>query len=213
MALKKKKILSKPIFILERLSSKTSRFHTIKICQKKSRDKFFITFLSKFLLESQLLSLDQLDLASLQSCVFFIDFMTLIKVRSLLMDKTLERWKLMIWDQTSLLYPRIVFYSMILSCIILLMVVSRILKRRQCVMIKIERKSLRLMLHQPLRELKFISSSWKRRTSMRPKSVKEDWSFQEERSKELQLPELYSSRPRSCASTRQHLLLILKQRS
>lgn len=91
MGLKKKKILSKPIFIQERLSSKTSRFLTIKICQRKSKDKFCITFLSKFLLESQLLSLDQPDLASPQSCVFFIDFMTLIKVRSLLMDKTSER--------------------------------------------------------------------------------------------------------------------------
>lgn len=91
MGLKKKKILSKPIFILERLNLKTSRFLTIKICQRKSKDKFFTTFLSKFLLENQLLSLDQPDLASPQSCVFFIDFMTLIKERSLLMDKTSDR--------------------------------------------------------------------------------------------------------------------------
>jgi hypothetical protein len=91
MGLKKKKILSKPIFIQERLNLRTSRFLTIKICQRKSKDKFFTTFLSKFLLENQLLSLDQPDLANPQSCVFFIDFMTLIKERSLLMDKTSDR--------------------------------------------------------------------------------------------------------------------------
>jgi hypothetical protein len=73
------------------LSSKTSLFLMIKICQRKSKDKFFTTFLSKFLLENQLLSLDQPDLASPQSCVFFTDFMTPIKERSLLMDKTSDR--------------------------------------------------------------------------------------------------------------------------